>query len=236
MDTAIELLEQAVELRRAAGDPRSRAVALVAAVPPAVVRGAAPSRRQRPTRRRSGCSRTLPPGPELALAYSNISSVALNDERHDETVDWGKRALDLAEQLDDTAVVVHSLNNLGTIELLGGRPEGREALERSLRAGRGSRAGGAHRPGVHPSRLGGQPDPRVRAAAAAGARHRAVRGARPGQLAALPARLPGPRRPRPRPVGRGGRARRARAAVGPVGAAAEHPHAQRARAGPCPPR
>jgi hypothetical protein len=45
---------------------------------------------------------------------------------------WGRRALDLADACGDTAVTVHSLNNIGTMELLAGRPEGRRKLERSL--------------------------------------------------------------------------------------------------------
>jgi DNA-binding CsgD family transcriptional regulator/sugar phosphate isomerase/epimerase len=128
MDTAIELLEQAVALHTA---PDRRTVTLVhlsrrlwcagraaeaAAVDAEAVR----------------LVDALPAGLEQALVTSNLSALALNDERHDETVDWGKRALHLAEQLGDTAVVVHSLNNLGTIELLAGRPEGLRELERSL--------------------------------------------------------------------------------------------------------
>jgi DNA-binding CsgD family transcriptional regulator len=73
-----------------------------------------------------------PPGPELALAYSNLSQTHLNDERFDETISWGRRALDLAESCDDTAVIVHSLNNIGTMQLLAGMPEGMRMLERSL--------------------------------------------------------------------------------------------------------
>jgi DNA-binding CsgD family transcriptional regulator/tetratricopeptide (TPR) repeat protein len=131
MDTAIELLNQAVELRRAAGDPRSTAVTLVQ-LSRRLWCGGRGEQSSAADDEAVRLLESLPPGPELALAYSNISSVALNDERHDEAVDWGKRALDLAEQLEDASVVVHSLNNLGTIELLAGRSEGRAALERSL--------------------------------------------------------------------------------------------------------
>lgn len=74
----------------------------------------------------------LPPGRELALAYSNLSQMFLNSEHFEETVTWGKRALELAESLGETEVIVHSLNNIGTIELLAGMPEGMDRLERSL--------------------------------------------------------------------------------------------------------
>jgi len=73
-----------------------------------------------------------PPGRELALAYSTLAAVHMNDERFDETILWGTRALELAESCGDTAVIVHSLNNIGTMQLLTGLPEGSEKLERSL--------------------------------------------------------------------------------------------------------
>jgi DNA-binding CsgD family transcriptional regulator/tetratricopeptide (TPR) repeat protein len=73
-----------------------------------------------------------PPGRELAQAYSILAAVRMNDERLDETLSWGTRALELAEACDDTAVIVYSLNNIGTMQLLAGMPEGLEKLERSL--------------------------------------------------------------------------------------------------------
>jgi DNA-binding CsgD family transcriptional regulator/tetratricopeptide (TPR) repeat protein len=73
-----------------------------------------------------------PPGRELADAYTSLSSLYFNNERFDETIEWGRRALDLAEACGDTAVTVHSLNNIGTMQMLAGVPGGRENLERSL--------------------------------------------------------------------------------------------------------
>ncbi|MDQ1484313.1 MAG: hypothetical protein QOJ62_6, partial [Actinomycetota bacterium] len=55
----------------------------------------------------------LQPGRELALAYTHLSQLALNAERGEETVTWATRALELAEKLGETAVTVHSLNNIG---------------------------------------------------------------------------------------------------------------------------
>ena len=74
----------------------------------------------------------LPPGPELALAYSNLSQVHMNAEEPAQTVEWGIRAIGLASRAGVPAVVMHSLNNIGTVRLLAGRPEGRADLERSL--------------------------------------------------------------------------------------------------------
>jgi DNA-binding CsgD family transcriptional regulator/tetratricopeptide (TPR) repeat protein len=131
MDTAIETLTEAVELRRAIPDPAGAVVTLIQlsrrlwCAARTAEADAADAEAER-------LVAELPPGPEQALAFGNLSARALNDERHDETVDWGKRAVDLAEQLGRTAVVVHGLNNLGTIELLAGRREGWPVLERSL--------------------------------------------------------------------------------------------------------
>jgi DNA-binding CsgD family transcriptional regulator len=69
---------------------------------------------------------------ELPLAYSNLAMIHLNDERLEETVAWGMRALDLAGALGDTAVIAYSLNSVGTMQLLAGMSEGMEKLERSL--------------------------------------------------------------------------------------------------------
>ena len=46
--------------------------------------------------------------------------------------DLAKRAVGIAEQVGDTEALVHSLNNLGTAQLLGGDEAGRGPLERSL--------------------------------------------------------------------------------------------------------
>ena len=74
----------------------------------------------------------LPPSRELAMAYSTMSSLCLNGEDREGTHTWARRALELAEPLGETETIAHALNNLGTIDLLEGIPEGREQLERSL--------------------------------------------------------------------------------------------------------
>jgi DNA-binding CsgD family transcriptional regulator/tetratricopeptide (TPR) repeat protein len=76
---------------------------------------------------------SLPPGPELAMAFSNRAQLhMLADERH-EAVLWGSRAIELAEKLGATETLVHALNNVGTAELLAHNEQGRRKLEESLR-------------------------------------------------------------------------------------------------------
>ncbi len=131
MDASIDALEQAIAQWRMSGDQLREGAALTQLVRRLWCGG------------RSVDSATAeehalqlleaqPPGRELALAYSVRAAMYLNDERYDETLSWETRALDLAESCGDPAVIAYSLNNLGTMQLLAGMPEGREKLERSL--------------------------------------------------------------------------------------------------------
>jgi DNA-binding CsgD family transcriptional regulator len=73
----------------------------------------------------------LPPGPELAMAQSNMAQLRMLAYDHDGALDWGSRATALAERLGETEILVHALNNVGMARLESGRGRGEE-LERSL--------------------------------------------------------------------------------------------------------
>jgi ATP/maltotriose-dependent transcriptional regulator MalT len=75
----------------------------------------------------------LPPGPELAMAYSNLAQLRMLGDDLDETLLWGNRAIALAEQLEETETLVHALANVGTMRLIAGDERGEEELKRSLR-------------------------------------------------------------------------------------------------------
>jgi DNA-binding CsgD family transcriptional regulator len=75
---------------------------------------------------------TLPPGPELAMAYSNMAQLAMLADDVPQTRLWGTRAIELAERLGDTETLVHALNNVGTVELHYGTSDAVHKLERSL--------------------------------------------------------------------------------------------------------
>src|SRR5215510_965087 len=75
----------------------------------------------------------LPPGPELAMAYSNRAQPHLLAQEHHDAVLWGSRAIELAEKLGATQTLVHALNNVGTAELFAHIEHGRSKLEESLR-------------------------------------------------------------------------------------------------------
>ncbi|QPB22065.1 AAA family ATPase [Rhizobium sp. 007] len=74
----------------------------------------------------------LPPGSELAMAYSTRSQLHMLHYRFDDAIDWGLRAISLADQLGEIETRVHALNNVGTALLFADRPGGRERLEESL--------------------------------------------------------------------------------------------------------
>jgi DNA-binding CsgD family transcriptional regulator/tetratricopeptide (TPR) repeat protein len=75
----------------------------------------------------------LPPGPELAMAYSNRAQLHMLDEDPEAAVLWGLRAIELAKSLGVTEILVHALNNVGAAEYRAGNEKGRVKLEESLR-------------------------------------------------------------------------------------------------------
>ncbi|HLO30984.1 MAG TPA: AAA family ATPase [Anaerolineales bacterium] len=76
---------------------------------------------------------TLPPGAELAMAYSNRAQLHMLSNEAPEALHWGNQAIGLAEELDDPEILSHALNNVGTAEIVAGKAEsGWAKLERSL--------------------------------------------------------------------------------------------------------
>ena len=61
-----------------------------------------------------GVLEEAPAGVELAWAYSHQAQLSMLASEMDTAVDWGNRALALAERLGDAEVVVHALGNIGT--------------------------------------------------------------------------------------------------------------------------
>jgi ATP/maltotriose-dependent transcriptional regulator MalT len=74
----------------------------------------------------------LPPGPELAMAYSNRSQLDMLAHDVDSAVGWALRTIKLAEAIGRSDIVSHALNNLGTARLIAADQAGWDDLERSL--------------------------------------------------------------------------------------------------------
>ena len=75
---------------------------------------------------------TLPPGPELAMAYGNRSQLDMLAHDVDSAIIWAQRTIALAEPWGNNEILSHALNNLGTARLLGDDTAGWADLERSL--------------------------------------------------------------------------------------------------------
>lgn len=73
-----------------------------------------------------------PPSSERAMAYSLRSQLHMLNDRMDEAVEWGNRALELAAKFDNNEVRIHALNNVGTALAFRDKVEGIEMLEESL--------------------------------------------------------------------------------------------------------
>jgi DNA-binding CsgD family transcriptional regulator len=75
----------------------------------------------------------LPPGPELAMAYSNIAQLCMLAHDLDGTLLWGERAIALSIELGEQETLIHALANVGTARQSAGDARGEEDQTQSLR-------------------------------------------------------------------------------------------------------
>ena len=75
---------------------------------------------------------STPPSAERAMAYSLRSQMHMLNDRMDESIVWGEKALQLAEEYKNTEVKLHALNNLGTARVFRNNTDGIAELEESL--------------------------------------------------------------------------------------------------------
>lgn len=75
---------------------------------------------------------TCPPGPELAMAYSNRAQLGMLAGDVAEAETWGLKAIALAEQVGREDILSHALNNVGTAKCWVDPEGSRAALVRSL--------------------------------------------------------------------------------------------------------
>ena len=83
-----------------------------------------------------GVLEQLAPGRDVILAYcarSNLCRYARDFER---ALEWGKRALELAEDIDDHEARVHALTHIAMVEYIEDVEAGREKLERGIELAR----------------------------------------------------------------------------------------------------
>lgn len=75
----------------------------------------------------------LAPTAELALAYSTRSQFLMLQDRFEDAIAWGRRAMDLSDRPGRLEIRAHALNNVGTALMMTGGPDGDRLLEESLR-------------------------------------------------------------------------------------------------------
>lgn len=73
-----------------------------------------------------------PPSAERAMAYSFRSQLHMLNDRMEEAIKWGEKALVLASEVGDIETRIHALNNVGTAKAYRGNDEGVAMLEDSL--------------------------------------------------------------------------------------------------------
>jgi DNA-binding CsgD family transcriptional regulator/tetratricopeptide (TPR) repeat protein len=73
---------------------------------------------------------SIPPGPQLAMAYSNLSQLHML-AGEDVAIEWGERAIDLARHFGDLDTEVHALVNVGSTRMEHDPELGGAELERA---------------------------------------------------------------------------------------------------------
>lgn len=129
---ALEVRRAAIALARDLGD-RLRLGENLARLPLAMISLGLNDDAEKASRESVEILEQLPPGRELAYAYSAQGTLRMLSRDNAEGVRWGKRALDLAVQVGDADIEALALNTIGTSYVMAGEIEvGGGYLERSL--------------------------------------------------------------------------------------------------------
>jgi len=78
----------------------------------------------------------MPPGPELALAYSGLAQLHMLAHQVEPTITWATRAIETARRVGSPAALSHALNNLGSVRCRAGDLDGRPLLIESYQIAR----------------------------------------------------------------------------------------------------
>ncbi len=146
IDESLNALRAAIALHRRQGDVRAegRALQELSSVLwcPGLVAEA-----KEAARRAVSLLEAVRPGPELAMAYSGLAGLCAWAEEVDDAIEWGTRATELSEALDEPEISLQALQAVGAARFIRGETAGRQQLEqclvRATDAGLDDRAGGA---------------------------------------------------------------------------------------------
>lgn len=131
IDEAIEARLAALALRRAASDGRSEGDNL-RWLSRLYWFKAQKAESDRYAQQAIGRLGELPPGRELAMAYSNCAQLYMLSDQSALALEWGAKAIALATELGDVEILSHACNNVGTARLNSGDAGGCADLARSL--------------------------------------------------------------------------------------------------------
>ena len=137
---AVDALDEAIAIHRRSGDVLREGAALGCRV--RLLSCIGRTREALDTARESvRVLEQVPPGVDLARAYSSLAGISMITCDPAPTMEWGAKAIALADEVGDRAALVHALNDVGTVELAAGNPAGQAKLERSLELARQWRLG-----------------------------------------------------------------------------------------------
>jgi DNA-binding CsgD family transcriptional regulator len=136
-DEGIAALEDALELRRALGGRRKEADALRRLSDFLWCPGRT-AESERCAREAIALLEGLPPGAELAWAYTNLAERCACAMRAEEAIEWAERGLELAESLGEEETAVHALSVIGSCR---DYDELEDSLERARQAELGDEVG-----------------------------------------------------------------------------------------------
>ncbi|MET8473540.1 AAA family ATPase [Streptomyces sp. NPDC004856] len=130
-DAAVAAQRDAVELRRALGDPRALGADLRWL---SRIHWWAGDAAAAETAGREALSVLEGAGDDrlLALALSNTAQLRMLSDAYAQAVAYGERAIALARRAGDPAILAHALNNVGTARWRDGDPLGQRQVEESL--------------------------------------------------------------------------------------------------------
>jgi tetratricopeptide (TPR) repeat protein len=131
-DRAIDSLDQALAIRREIGD-QLRVGNVLSSTARVMLKAGRTMDAQTVGTDAVTLLEPLGPTNELARGYATRAQLAMVLDDLDDALAWGTLAIELADRLGDTEVLVNALDSVGSAMISFGVPGGSEKLERSLR-------------------------------------------------------------------------------------------------------
>jgi predicted ATPase/DNA-binding CsgD family transcriptional regulator len=129
--TAMEMLQEASGLWAEVGD-RAKQSRNLSDLAGCLVRSGQNSAAEAASQAAIAALDGLPATPALAYAYGAQAAIRMLNRDNAEAIAWGKKAITLAEQLEEQLILPRAYNVVGSAMMVDGNAEGRRYLEKSL--------------------------------------------------------------------------------------------------------